>query len=150
MYLFSASAETTVTVSYSCSSNLLLLDVSNTRGIIRSNYKRVESTYNSNMDCFWNFSSNAKLHLTFFRFQTQSGYDFVTVYDGNSSSSPLLGRFSGSSVPSPITSSSNQLCDRFTSNNGTQYSGFVARYAGIAPNLHRTDSCTEPQIYRIH
>ena len=132
MYLFSASAETTVTVSYSCSSNLLVLDVSNTSGIIRSNYKRVQSTYNSNMDCFWNFSSNAKLHLTFFRFQTQSGYDFVTVYDGNSSSSPLLGRFSGSSVPSPITSSSNQLCVRFTSNNGTQYSGFVARYAGIS------------------
>ncbi|XP_068704797.1 uncharacterized protein [Montipora foliosa] len=127
----------TVTVSYSCSSNLLVRDVNNTGGIIRSNYKRYHPTYSSNMDCFWKFSSNAKLHLTFFQFQTQIGYDFVTVYDGNSSSSPLLGRFSGNSVPSPITSSSNQLYVRFTSNGATEDSGFVARYAAISPGSIR-------------
>ena len=83
------------------------------------------------MDCYWSLSSNAKLELIFSRFNTEYGGDYVSVYDGDSTSSPLIGQFSGSSVPAPITSSSNNLYVRFTSDSSGEYSGFVARYEGI-------------------
>ena len=43
--------------------------------------------------------------FTFISFDTESGYDFLTVYDGPDVSSTELGSFSGSTIPDPITSS---------------------------------------------
>ena len=37
--------------------------------------------------------------LQFTSFATEAGYDFVKVYDGATTSSPLLGQFSGTSLP---------------------------------------------------
>ncbi|KAJ7362161.1 hypothetical protein OS493_013253, partial [Desmophyllum pertusum] len=79
----------------------------NTHGIIESN--QVSITYANNMDCQWSISSNTALELAFQRFNTQLSADYVRVYNGGSPSSPLIGTFSGSSLPAPITSSSNNL-----------------------------------------
>lgn len=83
------------------------------------------------MDCQWNLSSNAVLELAFHRFNTQPSADYVRVYNGGSLSSPLIGTFSGSSLPAPITSSSNKLYVRFTSDSSATYQGFGARYRGM-------------------
>ncbi|XP_074607758.1 galectin-3-binding protein A-like [Acropora palmata] len=81
------------------------------------------------MDCEWTLSADAKLELVFVgRFMTESNADFVFVYDGNSSSARLIGRFSGSSRPGPSVSSSNQLHVRFTSDGSSQHYGFKATY----------------------
>jgi len=56
--------------------------------------------------------------------------DYLYVYDGGSSSSPLIGPFSGTSLPSPITSSSHKLHVRFTSNASVKRRGFRASYRG--------------------
>lgn len=71
------------------------------------------------------------LELTFSRFNTQPSADYVTVYNGVSVSSSLIGRFSGTSVPAPITSTSNKLYVHFTSDGANEYSGFTARFEGI-------------------
>lgn len=71
------------------------------------------------------------LELVFFRFSTETSADYVNVYDGGSSSSPLVGRFSGSSLPAAITSSSNQLYVKFDSDSSGNYEGFVAAYRGL-------------------
>jgi len=94
------------------------------------------------MDCYWSLSSNAKLELIFSRFNTEYGGDYVSVYDGDSTSSPLIGQFSGSSVPAPITSSSNNLYVRFTSDSSGEYSGFVARYKAITDGSIRLKGST--------
>lgn len=82
------------------------------------------------MNCQWTLSSNTNLKLVFFRFETESNYDFVYVYDGGSSSYPLIGKFHGSSLPGAITSLHNKLFVRFTTDGGTVMSGFAASYHG--------------------
>ena len=82
------------------------------------------------MDCRWNLSSNAIIKLVFYSFNTEASADYLTVYDGGSLFSPLIRRISGSSIPAPITSSSNNLYVRFTSDSSGNYDGFVAAYRG--------------------
>ncbi|KAJ7383080.1 hypothetical protein OS493_030967 [Desmophyllum pertusum] len=93
-------------------SSCVMIQLTSTSGIIRPSQS---SQYTDNMDCRWNFSSNAMLEIVFYRFNTEGCCDHVNVYDGGSPSSPLIGRFNGSSLPAPITSSSNNLYVRFTS-----------------------------------
>ena len=77
-------------------------------GVIRSNYK---SLYGSSVDCNWTLSvsSDATLELVFWKLSTEVSFDVVHVYDGGSTSSALIGSYSGASVPAAVTSSSNQL-----------------------------------------
>ena len=117
----------TMTATSSCS-NLLVPDASKPSGTI---YSTRTSTYSSNMNCRWNLTSNAVIELLFYFFATESSADYVSVYDGDSTSAPLIGQFSGSSLPAPITSSSTKLYVRFTSDGSSQYRGFAARYRGI-------------------
>ena len=72
------------------------------------------------------------LELVFSIFKTESSADYVTVYDGDSTSSPLLGKFSGSSLPGPVYSSYNKLHVRFKSDGKGQALGFRARFRGIS------------------
>ena len=94
-------------------------------GIIFSN---MHGKYNHRMSCSWSISSNVSLELSFTRFETERGYDPVTVYDGSSSSSPLIGRFDGDSLLERISSSSHKLFVTFTSDGSVSTSGFVANY----------------------
>lgn len=114
-----------VTATSSCSN--LLVTRSSTSGIIFSNRN---GFYSDNMDCQWTLSSNTNLKLVFFRFETESGHDFVYVYDGRSSSSTLIGKFRGSSLPGAITSSHKKLFVRFTTDGSAVMSGFAASYHG--------------------
>ncbi|KAJ7369440.1 Immunoglobulin C-2 Type [Desmophyllum pertusum] len=109
-------------------SSCAMVQLTDTSGIIRPSQS---SQYSNNMDCFWSFSSNAMVEIVFFRFDTESNYDHVYVYNGGSPSSPLIGRFNGSSIPAPITSSSNKLYVRFTSDGSNVNGGFVALYHGL-------------------
>ena len=126
-----------VTVTSSCEG--LFLEQTNASGIILSR-KKDGQYYYSNMDCLWNLvsSSISKLELTFYTFSTQLDADFLYVYNGNSSSSSLIGKFSGTSLPGPITSSSNKLHLRFTSDSSGDFRGFTAGYRGRR-HLHFTE-----------
>ena len=116
-----------VSATSSCAN--LLVSHTNTAGKIESN--QITTTYTDNMDCQWTLSSNSEIELAFLRFNTERSYDFVRVYDGGSSSSPLIGSFSGSTLPSPIQSTSSNLFVRFTSDGSSTYQGFSARYRGM-------------------
>ncbi|CAH3179274.1 unnamed protein product [Porites lobata] len=120
----------TMTATSSCS-NLLVRDASKPSGTIYSTNRYRGSAYSSNMDCRWNLTSNAVIELLFYYFTTQSSTDYVRVYDGDSISAPLIGEFSGSSLPAPITSSSTKLYVRFTSDGSSEYRGFNARYRAV-------------------
>ena len=119
-----------VTAKNSCA-NQLVWNVNNTAGIIQSSPGRY---YAPNMDCHWNLSSNSILELAFLSFRIHQS-DYVTVYDGDSTSAPLIGRFTGRSLPAPITapitSSTNKLHIRITtdSSNTNDY-GFIAHFQG--------------------
>ena len=128
LFVFFIVSVTHVLAQTTCSSTLLVQNVNNQSGLIQSS---TGTTYSSNMNCGWTITSNAKLELVFVGpFSTESIADFVNVYDGSSSSAGLIGRFSGSSRPATIVSSSNQLHVRFTSDSSSQYYGFKAVYRG--------------------
>ena len=99
--------------------------------IIESN--QIGTNYENNLDRHWMVSSNARIELSFMIFETESEHDVVQVYDGESSSAPLIGGFNGSSLPSPVTSSSSKLFLRFTTDHSVTKSGFRARFRGMMP-----------------
>jgi len=66
------------------------------------------------------------LILTFTSFNTQAGNDLLTIYDGNSTADPLIGTFSGTSIPGVIISSTGCLTINFTSDAATNRAGWAA------------------------
>nr|XP_058960684.1 deleted in malignant brain tumors 1 protein-like [Pocillopora verrucosa] len=112
-----------VTVSSSCANSSTVL--SGSSGILYSNKAQ---HYSNHMNCSWSLLSDNNIMLTFFKFDTEWRYDFVNVYDGRSTSSPLIGRYHGTSLPPVVTSSSNQLFITFTSDVSVRKPGFRASY----------------------
>ncbi len=88
------------------------------------------NNYKSNSDCYWLIKPTGAtiINLEFTQFFTESGFDFVWVYDGSTTASPLLGKFSGSNLPNSINSSGGTMLVRFTSDNFINYSGWHANY----------------------
>lgn len=129
-FLFSAPL---VTATVSCNlAGPRLRRLTNTKGIIQT-YDGY--SYRHNIDCRWKLTSNTLLQLQFATFTTYSSADYLTVYDGDSLSAPLIGNFSGNFVPPLITSSTNKLYVRFkTDRTGSRY-GFKAHYRGKVPFL---------------
>lgn len=64
------------------------------------------------------------------RFSLEPSYDFLHIYDGPDSLSPLLGSFYGTDVPDRIESSSNTLFLAFRSDASLSSNGFVLHYTG--------------------
>ena len=121
-----------VTATSSCAN--LLVHQTNTGGIIQTgDYLG----YRNNMDCSWNISANTMLQLEFLRFHISDSNDYLLVYDGGSSSSPLIAKFNNASsypltpLPAPVTSSTNKLYVRFVSDASNTVEGILARYHGI-------------------
>lgn len=85
--------------------------------------------YQNNSDCRWLIQppNGGSITLSFQSFNLAAG-DYVYVYDGNSTSSPLLGSFTGSSLPNPVTSNGGVMLVRFVSNASGTADGFVASY----------------------
>lgn len=133
-----------VVASSSCT-NLLTVE-SYTSGIIFSN---MFERYNNSLSCKWIITSNTRLELAFIRFETESSYDKVKVYNGPHSSSTLIGQYGGSSLPGRITSSSSELYVTFTSDGSVTKSGFVANYHIYGePYVTVSSSCANVVTFR--
>jgi len=86
--------------------------------------------YNNNTNCQWliSDSSQSQIILEFDDFKTESGFDFVNVYDGNNSNGILLGNFSGQNLPPMLTANSGNMFIEFTSDGGVVDEGWSAHY----------------------
>ena len=81
--------------------------------------------YPPNANCVWTITASGPVTLRFSAFAIETGSDFLKVYDGASTSSPMM--FSLVALPAvPITSTGGALTISFTSNGATQAAGFVA------------------------
>lgn len=92
--------------------------------------------YSNNTSCEWLIAPDDSVNsiiLNFLKFETQSDSDVVIVYDGATISSPVLGTFSGKTLPSQLTSSGDKMLIRFTTNNDTVMPGWLATYSSVIP-----------------
>ena len=71
--------------------------------------------------------------LSFSAFNLESGFDFLTVYDGSTSGSPVLANnLSGTSLPGSVTSTGGSLLVRFTSDGSVTRSGFISSWTSAS------------------
>ncbi len=73
--------------------------------------------------------------LTFSFMDLESGYDYLYVYDGVNTSAPLLGTYTGTTLPPAVTSSGAALTVRFSSDSWTMAPGFEASWTCTAVPL---------------
>ncbi|NPA34553.1 MAG: hypothetical protein GXO48_06480, partial [Chlorobi bacterium] len=67
--------------------------------------------------------------ITFSQFNTERNYDFLYIYDGSSTSSPLIGTYHDTLSPGTITSTGNALTFKFTSDGSTRADGWFATWS---------------------
>ena len=97
------------------------------------------NNYQPGIDCNWlidpqtEVDSITSITLAFDRLQTNPG-DVVTVYDGGSADSSVLGSFSGDTTPPPLTSTGNKMLINFKTNSGSEAPGWSATYTSITPS----------------
>ncbi|WP_420551991.1 GEVED domain-containing protein [Tenacibaculum aiptasiae] len=101
--------------------------------------------YGNNKNCTWLIkpANGGKVTLNFSSFNTESGYDFVTVYDGSSASATQLGKFSGTSTPNAVTSTGNAMFVKFTSDGSVTSAGWAANYTSATSSAD-TQAPTAP------
>uniref|UniRef100_H2ZUU8 CUB and Sushi multiple domains 2 n=1 Tax=Latimeria chalumnae TaxID=7897 RepID=H2ZUU8_LATCH len=98
--------------------------------------------YPHGKECDWKVtvSPDYVIALTFMNFNLEPGYDFLHIYDGPDSLSPLIDSFFGSELPNRIESSSNSLFLAFRSDASVSNGGFVIDYTVKNPR----ESCFDP------
>jgi N-acetyl-anhydromuramyl-L-alanine amidase AmpD len=62
--------------------------------------------------------------LTVNSFNVESNWDYLYVYDGSSTSSPLIGTYTGTSIPATISSTGGQMLIQFRSDCSTVAAGW--------------------------
>ncbi len=94
------------------------------------------SNYQNNDNCEWLIAPAGAEHLVFDfnNLNTESGNDVVTFYDGPTTASPVLGAYSGSTVPTTITSTSPEVLINFTTNGSSVNTGWFLSYRTIYPS----------------
>ncbi len=97
--------------------------------------------YANNASCSWliepndpNIDSVSEIKLMFNKFDTEISNDVVNVYDGPTTSSPLLGSFTGNNLPPDVTSTSDKMLITFTTNGSNTGYGWFATYEALAPD----------------
>ncbi|XP_068719978.1 sushi, von Willebrand factor type A, EGF and pentraxin domain-containing protein 1-like [Montipora capricornis] len=89
--------------------------------------------YSDNEYCTWQIQVpvNKKIRLDFSEFKTQSGHDFVLIYDTNHFQTPSIAFDGTTYTPPPFTSSGNVVRVRFVSDGDTNFKGFSFSYKQV-------------------
>jgi hypothetical protein len=97
--------------------------------------------YEANASCSWLIApqlqaedSITSISIAFERFETEDQNDKLIIYQGNSVQDPIVGTFSGTTLPSRLSIDGNQALVVFTSNDSIQGKGFLASYTTSVPD----------------
>ena len=87
------------------------------------------SDYAPLSNCSWLIQPTAgvNIELSFYTFNLGAG-DTVKIYDGNTTSYPLLGSYTGTNIPASLTTTGLTALVNFTSDNQNQGQGFSMAY----------------------
>lgn len=96
------------------------------------------ANYLNNNTAYWlidpqtTYDSISTISLTFSKFDVLTG-DSVKIYNGNTTSSPLIGSYTGNTLP-PIISSGNQMLIEFKTNSTGNAAGWYAEFTTTSPS----------------
>ena len=85
-----------------------------------------------------------KVQLNFTKMDLEQGYDSLYLFDGTSTTAPVLGAYTGTIIPGLITSTGNAITVKFKSDNATNKGGFRAIWTCIQDNTIPTTQITAP------
>lgn len=93
--------------------------------------------YSNNESGIITFCSNAGncVRVTFSSFNIESSWDYLYIYDGPNTSSPLIGTYTGTTSPGTVTSTGGCLTFRFYSDGSVVYSGWTASISCVTCSL---------------
>jgi subtilisin-like proprotein convertase family protein len=80
-------------------------------------------------------TAGQSIQVAFSTLNIESGWDYLYIYNGNTTGAPLIGTYTGTTSPGTIVSSAANGCltFRFTSDGSVNYSGWVATISCVAP-----------------
>jgi hypothetical protein len=92
--------------------------------------RRRGANYSNNLDCSWLIQPAQAnfIRLRFLSFETEACCDEVTVYNGGTTASPILGQFRGNTLPPEVVGDSGEMLLTFRSDGSVNGTGWVAAY----------------------
>jgi len=117
---------------YSCSSKTL--DIS--KGSVEDGSGPIDS-YGNNLSCTWLIApvdTVNSISVSFIRFDLSSS-DSLYFYDGEDASAPLLAAYSGSTLPTDVTSTGDRMFIQFITDASEQSGGWLFEFSSTLPNL---------------
>ena len=92
------------------------------------------TNYGDNLNCKWRISvaGAGSIDLSFNRFRTEQFFDSVSIYDGSSESAPLIGVFSGISIPSAVRTTGQDMFIVFSTDGTVNFSGWEVTYTSFS------------------
>lgn len=134
---------TTITNTY-CNANTTLITSSGS-----FNDGSGVNQYGNNSDCKWLIQPTGATSITlnFVSFDTEQNYDGVIVYDGVDTSATQLGLFTGSTIPSPVTSTGGSMLVWFLSDEIIRDVGFSANYSSTSTGIEENSIASTLSIY---
>lgn len=88
--------------------------------------------YAPNANCSWLIAPNdsvSKITLSFVRLNTESATDIIRIYNGDNVSAPVVGTYSGSTIPSVLNVNGKKVLVTFQSDNVNESSGFLLSWS---------------------
>lgn len=95
--------------------------------------------YQPNQNSKWLLSPQTEtdsvsyIRITFDRIDTQEDVDVVRIYDGADETAPLLGEFSGTTIPEAIFSTGNEVLITFTTDAEIEATGWLLSFRAFKP-----------------
>lgn len=100
--------------------------------------------YYDNEDYTWTIAPPlaTSIDVSFSAFNVELNYDYLYIYDGPSTASPLIGLYTGTNSPGTFSTTTGAITFRFTSDVATVSSGFLATYDCVQDNTPPLTSVT--------
>ena len=94
--------------------------------------------YENNANCSWLLAPDQDsvkyFTISFIKFDTESS-DILTIYDGETTSDPVLGSFSGNTIPDNLVSSGDKVLITFETNGSGAAPGWLLEYSASQPSF---------------
>uniref|UniRef100_A0AAQ5ZUN7 CUB and Sushi multiple domains 1 n=1 Tax=Amphiprion ocellaris TaxID=80972 RepID=A0AAQ5ZUN7_AMPOC len=97
--------------------------------------------YPGNLDCTWQITlpTGYGAHVQFQNFSSEDNHDFLEVRAGPQHSSALIGQFTGSQIPPPLSSTTHLTIIHFYSDHSENRPGFKLTY-----QAYQLQNCQDP------